>query len=506
VWHLRGLSSDGLVGLSPIQLMRQAIGLGMATEEFGARFFGNDARPGGVLQHPGVLGNEAFERLQSSWETRHGGLSNSHRVAILEEGMQYSQIGIPPEDAQFLETRKFQVTEIARAFRVPPHMLADLERATFSNIEHQSIEFVVHSIRPWLVRWEQSIQQQLMLDRDRQKYFAEFVVDGLLRGDTVSRYQAYATGRQNGWLSANDIRTLENMNPVDGGDIYLVPLNMVPADMAGETMNQDAPAGNDGRGATGVEGRVLSPDGIEQRARATAAARQRLRSEFMPLFEETMARVVRREAADVKRFAQKFIANRDDLARFMEWLNTFYEDEHRTFVRKNMHPVYVAYAAAVFRAVAGEVGGDEIEPGEFVESYVDSYAARYTGKQRGLLVDLIERTSAEDGDVLSAVETRMDEWDEARPAQEARDEAQRSNNALALLAYGAAGVTTKRWVTLGDSCPYCTRLNGKTISITENFLQDGQSLDGGARGPLVVSGNIGHPPAHAGCDCMFVAG
>jgi HK97 family phage portal protein len=144
--------------------------------------------------------------------------------------MQYKQIGIAPEEAQFLETRKFQISEIARFFRVPPHMLADLERATFSNIEQQSIDFVTHSIRPWVVRWEQAINAKLFSSKDKTS-FAEFVVDALLRGDIKSRYEAYAIGRQNGWLSANDIREKENENPIDnGGDMYLVPLNMVPAE------------------------------------------------------------------------------------------------------------------------------------------------------------------------------------------------------------------------------------------------------------------------------------
>ena len=238
VWHLRGLSNDGLDGYSPISLMRQAIGLSMAAEKFGAKFFGNDARPGGILLHPGQLGDEAAKRLTETWESRHGGLSGAHRVAVLEEGLSYKEIGIPPDDAQFLETRKFQVNEIARIYRIPPHMLADLERATFSNIEHQSIDFVTHTIRPWLVRWEQSIKQNLMVPADRDRYFAEFLVDGLLRGDTKSRYEAYAIGRQNGWFSADDIREMENLNPLpDGkGEEYLIPLNMIPAGSAPATV------------------------------------------------------------------------------------------------------------------------------------------------------------------------------------------------------------------------------------------------------------------------------
>lgn len=239
IFSIVGFGGDGIKGASVLQMARESIALSIATERYGAKFFGNGARPGGVLEHPATMSQEAQDRLRSSWNEMHSGLDRAHRIAILEEGMSYKAIGLPPEDSQFLETRKFQIGEIARIFRIPPHMIGDLERATFSNIEHQSIEFVVHCIRPWLVRWEQSIQQQLFSDRDRPRYFAEFNVDGLLRGDIKSRYEAYAIGRQNGWLSANMILTMENMDPIGpDGDIYLVPLNMVPADQAGAARSE----------------------------------------------------------------------------------------------------------------------------------------------------------------------------------------------------------------------------------------------------------------------------
>lgn len=239
IFSIVGFGGDGIKGASVLQMARESIALSIATERYGAKFFGNGARPGGVLEHPATMSQEAQDRLRGSWNEMHSGLDRAHRIAILEEGMTYKAIGLPPEDSQFLETRKFQIGEIARIFRIPPHMIGDLERATFSNIEHQSIEFVVHCIRPWLVRWEQSIQQQLFSDRDRPRYFSEFNVDGLLRGDIKSRYEAYAIGRQNGWLSANMILTMENMDPIGpDGDIYLVPLNMVPADQAGAERSQ----------------------------------------------------------------------------------------------------------------------------------------------------------------------------------------------------------------------------------------------------------------------------
>jgi HK97 family phage portal protein len=240
IWHLHGLGDDGERGYSPIQLMRRAVGLGLSAEEFGAKFFENDARPGIVLEHPARLSDPAYKNLKESWNEELQGSAKSHQMRILEEGMKLHEVGIPPEDAQFIETRKYQVTEIARMFRLPPHMLADLEHATFSNIEHQSIDYVRGSLRPWLVRWEQSIGKNLMLPEERVRYYARHSVDGLLRGDIQSRYAAYNQGRNGGWLSANDIRELEDMEPIEGGDIYLVPLNMVPADQAGAN-NASAP-------------------------------------------------------------------------------------------------------------------------------------------------------------------------------------------------------------------------------------------------------------------------
>ncbi|MGI6593689.1 MAG: phage portal protein [Christensenellales bacterium] len=232
VFHIKGLSFDGVKGLSPIGQMREAIGLSLATESYGAAFFGNGARPGGVIEYPGTLKDP--EKLRESWNKVFQGAKNSNKTAVLEAGAKYHTIGLPPEESQFLQTRKFQINEICRIFRVPPHLVGDLEKATFSNIEHQSIEFVQHTIRPWLVRWEQEISRALLSEQDRTIYFAKFNVDGLLRGDYASRMQGYATARQNGWMSANDIRDLEEMNPIEDGDIYLVNGNMVPAKNQGK--------------------------------------------------------------------------------------------------------------------------------------------------------------------------------------------------------------------------------------------------------------------------------
>ncbi len=248
VLHIPGLGFDGLIGYSPIAMAKNAVGMTLACEEYGASFFANGANPGGVLEHPGVLKDPS--KVRESWNSVYRGVNNAHKIAVLEEGMKYQQIGIPPEEAQFLETRKFQINEIARLYRIPPHMVGDLDKSSFSNIEQQSLEFVKYTLDPWVIRWEQSLQRSLLLPGEKGKYFIKLNVDGLLRGDYQSRMNGYAVGRQNGWFSANDIREMENMNPIQdeqGGNLYLINGAMTKLEDAGafaktDTGQQNTPA------------------------------------------------------------------------------------------------------------------------------------------------------------------------------------------------------------------------------------------------------------------------
>ena len=238
VLHIPGLGFDGLVGYSPIAMAKNAIGMAIACEEYGAKFFANGAAPGGVLEHPGTIKDP--QRVRESWQSTFGGSGNSNKIAVLEEGMKYTPIGISPEQAQFLETRKFQINEIARIFRVPPHMVGDLEKSSFSNIEQQSLEFVKYTLDPWVIRWEQTLSRTLFSEDEKKEYFFKFNLEGLLRGDYASRMSGYATARQNGWMSANDIRELENLDRIpaeDGGDLYLINGNMLPMNQAGAFAN-----------------------------------------------------------------------------------------------------------------------------------------------------------------------------------------------------------------------------------------------------------------------------
>lgn len=223
VLHVCGLAYNGLIGYSPIAMARNAIGLSLACEELGSKFFSNGARPSGVLKCPTVLKDPS--KLRESWEAAYGGSENAGKIAILEQGLSYESISVPNSDSQFLETRRFQIEEIARIFRVPLNLINDLTHATYSNVEQESLNFVVYSLTPWLVRWEQALNKALFKRDERGRYFVKFAVEGLLRGDYASRINGYCQLIQNGVMSVNEARSLEDLNPIsaeDGGDLHII--------------------------------------------------------------------------------------------------------------------------------------------------------------------------------------------------------------------------------------------------------------------------------------------
>ena len=879
IWHLRAFG-DGTWGYSPIQLMRNAVGLALAMEKFGSKFFGNGARPGGVLEHPGRLGGEAQGRLRESWNEMHSGLDNAHKVAILEEGMKWHEIGMPLEDAQFLEGRKFQGTEIARMYRVPPHMIADLDKATFclpadteiftaggptriadvavgdavwswdgekylssrvlrtvctgedeilelhtsnrvlranarhrilvrrkfadpqpgvggyqhivwknvyvpagelqvgdtlvtlerlpdgsldeingrkltmgfmefcglllgdgnvnksqgvtiarsenalymdhyrqvmseefvsfgsggngrqregvptypvkiregdrqtrfssvlaaeeltalglsgtahtksvpawvfetshemklaflrgfldadgsvdklgrismnsvnqhmlsqirhlcmavgvpvtnlrrqvvnsvlptgahfsglayaftcsdpganrliwshdtlyqerlssgrpfgrkarayprhggdgfgsegcglsrinkirrlpaepvydlevesthsfiadgvvvhnSNIEQQDLEFLVHTMRPWFVRWEQSINKHLMMDEERRRFYVEFLVDALMRGDTASRTNYYATGKQWGWLSTNDIREKENMNPVDGGDQYLTPMNMM---VVGESSSR--------RAAPVVrEARQLPAGSLEERTQRSVNGRRRIMLAHQAVMEELMRRLYRREINDVRPIARRMLPAGMS-AEFSAWLAKFYQD-HRKWTAEQALKTFRAY----MEMIAGEAEEETGRPleAERLEGFVNSYTESFSDRQAAYSEERI-RALLENEDALEAMEEEFSNWQDVRPGRAAGNEVVQQSNAISKLVYLAAGIQLIRWVSSGESCPYCDSLDGMKIGINQLFLVKGESWNPeGAESALVPSVDIGHPPAHEGCDCMIAAG
>jgi len=487
VLHIRALGT-GLVGLSPVRLMRETLGVAKAAEQYGAKVFANDASVGVVLSHPAKLSDEAVQRIRRQWTELHAGLSNAHRVAVLEEGMKAERIGLPPEDAQFLQTRQFEVAEIARIFGVPPHLLFDLSRGTYSNNEQLSLEFLQHSLRPWLVRWEQEIQHTLLLPSERGRYYAEFVVDGLLRADTESRYRAYAIGRQWGWLSANDVRRRENMPPIEGGDTFLVPLNMLQTGPGGTRPvdpERAAPAAVERR-----DYRVMPEPEIRQ------LTRLRVGRTYERLLEDVWRRIVRREVADVRRMLPELQAGR--LAVFGEWLKRWSEDELPGWIYERYLPLVQALAEFTLEATREELPHNVTM--EDIQQEMDSYARVAAHRHAGDTAGQLEALVRDEDDPVAAVEQRLVEWEEQRPAKEARRERVRATNAFAKIIFVAAGVTRLVWRNTGsESCPYCQRMDGRIVGVSEWFALPGEDLGG-----MRVFGRIGHPPLHDGCDCVIL--
>ena len=227
ILHIVGFSFDGISGKSPIQACQQALGIGMASQTFGANFFGRGANLSGVLEHPARLSDDAANRLRESWNSRFSGIQNSHQTAILEEGVKFKPIGMPLADAQFIETRRFSVEEVARIYRVPNHLINDLTKSSFNNIEQQSLEFTKYSLTPYLVNWEQELNRKLLPSREQGTHFFKFRTTELLRSDATSRADYYTKLFNIGALSPNDIRNMEDMNKIgEVGNKHYVPLNL----------------------------------------------------------------------------------------------------------------------------------------------------------------------------------------------------------------------------------------------------------------------------------------
>lgn len=491
--HIPGFGYDGIMGYSLITLARESIGLGLAEQEYGARFYGSGTHPSVIFKHPKTLKKETKEDLRKDLAKKHSGLGKSHKALLLEEGITVENISINPRDAQFLESRKFSLLEMARWLNLPPHMLKDMDRAKFSNIEHNSIEFMVHTMGPWLKLWETELSRVLLREDERQAgYYIEFNIDGFLRGDQKARYEAYAIGRQWGWLTPNMILKKENEAPMGPeGDIALIPANMIPASSAG----------------TGVEEKSQR-QALELRAdwKRTAIARIRLGRNYHPMFVDAVGRIVRREVNDIKRAIKKHLNNRDsfDLGK---WIDNFYR-EIPDYINRNMRSVISSYSEGVAAAAADEVGvklddyKDDLE--RFTREYVDVFTTRHIASAQGQLQELIKETEVEE--LAAVLEERLDEWEEKTPEKVAAREVVDGRSAFATVIFFGAGYDLI-WRAQGDSCLYCKALDGKRIGRGGHFVEPDKEFEPeGADGSMKIRGPKKHPQLHQGCDCIITAG
>jgi HK97 family phage portal protein len=503
VFHLVGLGWDGILGYSPIRMHREAIGLSQAAESFGSSWFGNGSRPSGVLTHPGALSQAAKTNLKASWDAAHSGLSNSQRIAVLEEGLTWTQIGIPPEDAQFLETRKFQVEEIARIFRVPLHLIQHMEKSTSwgTGIEELGQGFITYSLSPWLVRWEQRISSRLISERERATVYARHSVEGLLRGDSAKRAEFYSRMMGIGAYSVNDVLELEDRNPIDNGDARFVPLNWVPLDRAVEPPAE--PAAQLERSVFAEpETRALHDPDREDRS---LRIRAKQRSAYYPLFREAAQRLNKWELAQLRAAIE-----RARKAGNPEILGDYVGEQSAatsSYALRLFLPVVQAFAKTLQVQTVADFGQDgQAEEGldTFAEEFAQGMANRWTNETVSTVRGFIA-TAANEEEAFESVALQIDRWNENRAEITASGETVQSSGAIVKFVLGAIGYQLLRWRANQGACPGCMSMDGKTTRISEPFVSAGDTVDAGeGQNPIVPKRNIGHPPLHGGCSCDIV--
>ena len=444
--HFKDLSVDGVVGISKIKAARQAIAYGLGLEEYGGRFIANDAAAGLVISHPSSIGDVGVKRLTADVEASRRG-KNKHRMLVLQEGAKVEKITIPPDDAQFLQSRQFSIQEISRFMGVPPHMLSDLSKSSFNNIEQESLDFLFNTIRPELVKIEQRINKVLLANSE--EFFVEFLFDARQRADLASRYEAYSKGLASGFLKLNEVRAWENLPQEKGGDDLRPPLNTAP-----------------------VEKReYIAPSEI--------AANEKI----VELEKELYKRADTQQPVSLReKYRDDFILASSNLLFDHEETGALTDDKHKVVVRAEIGPLYRTFAGEITGIASMVVGRDFPHIDEFVNKLIDSAVIRWF--KAGPAVNVYQAELFADAELI------------------------RVHNAVTRAAFIAMGHTDFIWRRGKncEHCPYCSTLDGEVIcGKQEVFVRSGESVSPEGLPPMVVTHNIGHAPLHSGCDCSIEA-
>jgi HK97 family phage portal protein len=464
ILHIPLLALDGVVGRSPVQLAREAIGAALAAEEYAAGYFANAARPSGVLKTAGVLSEDAAKRLRESWQAAYG--RGKAGTAVLEDGVEFEPIADNAQESQLIESRQFAMRMIAAALRIPPHLLDPTARGTYANVETQSLEFLTFSLQPFLARIEEALTLKLFTPTERRRYFVEFLTDGLLRADTRTRYQAYQMALQSGFMTPNEVRLREN----------LPPLPEPPA----------VPARNE----AAVETRAARKRDIQLRGKAR--------------IEAVARRVLEKERADVLAIAEKALGRRD--AGLIEAaIGDYYQDTG--WIAAEFQPAFAELAAEARRDAAEDLGTDpwsDASWDEFIAPLAAAYAARHAAISLATVKLALQAVSEEA--VKEALETVLADMADTRPGKIAALESASVANEAALQTYRRAGVTKIKWLAHAGACDFCRRLDGKVVGVGEPFVAAGETIPGPqgdmsrrltARQPRM------RPPIHLGCHCSL---
>ena len=568
VLHLRGLTGDGRIGYGVIEnLMRENLALALSLQGSAGSFYANSSRPDGVLNVAHALKQESRDRLRREWEQMHRGTGNSGRVAILEGNDKYTPISVPPDQAQFLESRQYSVQEIARAFGVPPHLVGDPTAQSYASAEQNNLEFVQYTLLPWARNFEDEIWRTLLLPSERARWFAEHRMQGLLRGDTKSRMEAYAIGVQNGWMNRNEVRELENLNAVDGLDEFLAPLNMTTAPALAAAA-EDTITGTTAAPGEGPEPLPPAPTPTARNDENpdAKAQREQRRKELQQQEKQLLGRVwsgaelpgllVRAVLADleideappaleedegpdddlltpaqhgVRRDRQELIATfrtlwtdaaarlvkreAADLQRKLGSVGTdrpAFEAWLVEFYRE-LQPKIPGYFAPVLTAsVRGAAKSVQGELGVKVPRSFDDFVAAFLANLSAAWVlgseGQIAALLGENAGAagLEAVEGRVTEWEEKRADKEGLRQSVDSINAATIASYALVGVAATVWAARGKSCPFCRKMHGRRAAVGSAFIDDGVIVDDDGN-QMRIHGKKSHPGLHAGCDCVIVS-
>jgi len=502
--------------------MAESIGFGIAVQRFGGQFFKHGTRLSGLLKHPKRLDDQVQKRIVRSWERAHSGVDNAHKIALLEEGMDWVQLGVPPEDAQFLESRNFSRSEIAGIYRVPPHMIGDLRFATYSNIEEQGIEFVIYCLTPWLKRIEGSANVNLLGPKERFVYYTEHLVDALLRGNSEARNKAYSTGVQWGWYSPNDIREKENENPRPGGDVYWMAMNMVPSsgskppekpkgEPEGEPPEEGAEPENEEVKQLRLEWReIIQKRSVENRGQ--------IRKTYHRLFKDAAKRLVRKEVKMLKTIIRKTL-QKGKLDEFRDAIKELY-DKFNTDITKILGPTSMSYAEQIHMATELEFEAEQKSENRaalyctceekrvtldlLMEHYEKAYVKVHVARSTEAIDGLMAAEAVEE--LPGKLEKMLDKWDAKRPEQIAIREIVKIDGFVARSTFFGLGAKKVKWVrSEKETSAFCRELHGKTTTINQPFLEKGDVLaPKGAKSPMDIKNRYYHPPLYRGCECSIV--
>jgi len=498
--HFRPLTMDGVHGVAPITYMRDVFAMGLAALHYGAGVFAGDGlkrvaltMDGSPPQQNGDRGAAFIKQLQEAWRQLYGGGGDrDHKLAVLHSGLKPTEIGINPKDAQLAELLKVIAIEACRAFRVPPTKIMELDRAHFNNIEHMQLDFRTDTALPRCIRIEQELDRKLL--RNDEASFIRYNLDGLLRGDYKSRMEGHSLAIQNGILSPNEARDEEDRNPYEGGDVYLLPLNMAPPEEGTEQPEQEQPGvdGDSNTKAVDVQ--------RETRAATRRDARNKIKKQWLPVLVEAYTRLLKREQKDFREAADKFLGTRGAYE-FTQWLDE-YEAIHPDVVKRILGPAIEGMEMALGQSVADDLGiAMSADFGDWVRGWIDSYAERHAGRSVGELRSLLREHEGNPEALLEEMAKRIENWTNDAACR-ANDRVTQSDGAVAREIWMRAGVKKIRWN--GGDCEFCAQLDGVVIGIENDaFVPKGQSVNVEGKSPIWAGADVLHPPLHPGCDCYL---